>query len=40
MHEEPIDITYNIYRNGKNVLVLAGKGAPKIVKDDRILRND
>ena len=26
----------HIYRNGKKVLVLAGKAAPKIVKEDRI----
>lgn len=26
----------HIYRNGKNVLVLAGKAAPKIIREDRI----
>lgn len=26
----------HIYRNGKKVLVLAGKAAPKIIRDDRI----
>lgn len=26
----------HIYRNGKKVLVLAGKSAPKIIRDDRI----
>ena len=26
----------HIYRNGKKVLVLAGKAAPKIVREDRI----
>ena len=26
----------HIYRNGKKVLVLAGKSAPKIVKEDQI----
>ncbi len=26
----------HIYRNGKKVLVLAGKSAPKIIKNDRI----
>ena len=26
----------HIYRNGKKVLVLAGKSAPKIIKSDRI----
>lgn len=26
----------HIYRNGKKVLVLAGKSAPKIVREDRI----
>ena len=25
-----------IYRNGKKVLILAGKAAPKIVREDRI----
>lgn len=27
----------HIYRNGKKVLVLAGKAAPKIIREDRIL---
>ena len=26
----------HIYRNGKKILVLAGKSAPKIVREDRI----
>ena len=26
----------HIYRNGKKVLVLAGKSAPKIIREDRI----
>jgi hypothetical protein len=26
----------HIYRNGKKVLVLAGKSAPKIIKEDKI----
>ena len=26
----------HIYRNGKKVLVLAGKSAPKVVREDRI----
>ena len=26
----------NIYRNGKKVLILAGKAAPKILREDRI----
>lgn len=26
----------HMYRNGKKVLVLAGKSAPKIIRDDRI----
>ena len=26
----------HIYRNGKKVLVLAGKAAPKIIRDDRL----
>ena len=27
----------HIYRNGKKILVLAGKAAPKIIRDDRII---
>ena len=27
----------HIYRNGKKVLVLAGKAAPKVLKEDRII---
>ena len=26
----------HIYRNGKNILVLAGKSAPKIIREDKI----
>ena len=26
----------HIYRNGKKVLILAGKAAPKVLKEDRI----
>ena len=26
----------HIYRNGKKVLVLAGKSAPKVIKEDRV----
>ena len=26
----------HIYRNGKKILVLAGKSAPKIIRDDRL----
>ena len=26
----------HVYRNGKKVLVLAGKSAPKIIREDRI----
>ena len=26
----------HIYRNGKKVLVLAGKSAPKIIREDRV----
>ncbi len=26
----------HIYRNGKKVLVLAGKSAPKVIRDDRL----
>lgn len=28
----------HIYRNGKKVLVLAGKSAPKIIKDDNLMQ--
>jgi hypothetical protein len=28
----------HIYRNGKKVLVLAGKSAPKIIREDRICK--
>ena len=28
----------HIYRNGKKVLVLAGKSAPKILQDDNLVR--
>ena len=28
----------HIYRNGKKVLVLAGKSAPKIIREDKICR--
>ncbi len=27
----------HIYRNGKKILVLAGKSEPKVVKEDRII---
>ena len=27
----------HIYRNGKKVLILAGKSAPKIIREDRII---
>lgn len=27
----------HLYRNGKKVLVLAGKSAPKVIREDRIL---
>ena len=27
----------HIYRNGKKVLILAGKAAPKVLKEDRII---
>ena len=26
----------HIYRNGKKVLVLAGKAAPKVIRDDKL----
>ena len=28
----------HIYRNGKKILVLAGKAAPKIIKEDKLAR--
>ena len=28
----------HIYRNGKKVLVLAGKAAPKIIREDRLCK--
>ena len=28
----------HVYRNGKKVLVLAGKSAPKIIREDKICR--
>jgi hypothetical protein len=28
----------HIYRNGKKVLVLAGKSAPKIIQDDNLIQ--
>ena len=44
MQEEP-EITavvrlrqLHIYRNGKKILVLAGKGAPKIIREDSICK--
>ena len=27
---------FHIYRNGKKVLVLAGKAAPKVIREDRL----
>ena len=27
----------HIYRNGKKVLIIAGKAAPKVLKEDRII---
>ena len=27
----------HIYRNGKKILILAGKAAPKVLKEDRII---
>jgi len=29
----------HIYRNGKKILVLAGKSAPKIIREDELNRN-
>ena len=28
----------HIYRNGKKILVLAGKAAPKIIREDKLLK--
>ena len=28
----------HIYRNGKKILVLAGKAAPKVIREDRIIK--
>lgn len=28
----------HIYRNGKKVLVLAGKAAPKVIREDKLCR--
>ena len=28
----------HIYRNGKKILVLAGKSAPKIIRDDELMK--
>ena len=30
----------HIYRNGNKILVLAGKTAPKIIREDRIIKNE
>lgn len=27
---------FHIYRNGKKILVLAGKAAPKVIREDRL----
>ena len=42
MHEDP-ELTavvrsrqLHIYRNGKKVLVLAGKAAPKVIREDKL----
>ena len=29
----------HIYRNGKKILILAGKSAPKIIRDDELTKN-
>ena len=29
----------HIYRNGKKILVLAGKSAPKVIREDILLKN-
>ena len=28
----------HIYRNGKKILVLAGKAAPKVIREDKLLK--
>ena len=30
----------HIYRNGKKILVLAGKSAPKVIMEDNIMKNE
>ena len=30
----------HIYRNGKKILVLAGKAAPKVIREDRIMKSE
>ena len=27
----------NVYRNGKKILVLAGKSAPKVIREDKLI---
>ena len=29
----------HVYRNGKKILVLTGKAAPKVIREDRIIKN-
>ena len=29
----------HVYRNGKKILVLAGKSAPKVIREDRLIEN-
>ena len=29
----------HIYRNGKKILILAGKSAPKIIREDKLISN-
>ena len=30
----------HIYRGGKKILVLAGKAAPKVIREDRIIKSE
>ena len=30
----------HVYRNGKKILVLAGKAAPKVIREDKIMKNE
>ena len=36
LSSDPMQTTFHIYRNGKKILVLAGKSAPKIIREDKL----